>query len=119
MDIYNAESINSHGTDYISDMYNPPSIMVLCHTSFGDSTRTLYEVGKEYKLTPTVIGPCEANDYKECIFCWVSSSYGYGCRFAIVSNIYINGKPNWTHFSDYFVCPITRDRNEKLKEIGI
>lgn len=121
LDIYNSENIRSLS----GDMYNPPSIMILCHTSLGDlndKDGRFYEAGKEYRLQPEVVEPKKNTDYKECILCWISMSEGFGGRFAIVGNIYVDGevcKPNWPNFLDYFVCPIARERTNKLEEIGI
>ena len=102
LDIYNSENIKSLSTD----IYNPTSVLVLCHTTFLD-----YKSGEEYKLTPEV--------YDDCILCWINSSPGFGNRFAIVGNIELDSEPIWVNFLNYFVCPIARERNEKLKEIGI
>ncbi len=45
--------------------------------------------------------------------------YYYGERFAVKGNIYHDGEPRWSHFTDYFVCTIQRERDNKLTEIGI
>jgi hypothetical protein len=110
LDIYNSENIKSLS----SDIYKPPSLLVLCHTTFLD-----YKAGEEYKLTPEVVAPKKDTNNKECILCWINSNPGFGSRFSIVGNIYNEDKPLWVNFLDYFVCPVARERNEKLKEIGI
>jgi len=118
MNIYNSESIRSLS----GDMFNLPSIMVLCHTSFGDPNDELgrfYKAGKEYRLQPNVVEPKKDTDYKECILCWINSSEAFGNRFAIVGNIYHNDKPIWKNFLEHFVCPIERERTNKLEQIGI
>ena len=61
---------------------------------------------------------------QECILCWMSFNdyyyyYYYVERFAVKGNIYHDGEPRWSHFTDYFVCPIQRERDNKLTEIGI
>ena len=118
MNIYNSESIRSLS----GDMFNPPYIMVLCHTSLGDPNDELgrfYKAGKEYRLRPEVVEPNKDTNYKECILCWINMSKGFGGRFAIVGNIYIDGEPIWENFLEHFVCPIKRERTNKLEDIGI
>jgi len=104
------------------DIYNHPTdakskeVTVLCHTSLGDPLDEhgrFFLKGKEYKLTT------EIRNNQEYILCWISFNEGYGERFAIKGNVYHDGEPRWSHFTDYFVCPIQRERDNKLNEIGI
>lgn len=123
------------------DIYNQPAktVTVLCHTSLGDTNDKhgrFYLKGNEYKLSTEITTPYRLSDgpdtnNQECILCWISFndekfSFGidinyhyYGERFAVKGNIYHKGEPYWPHFTDYFVCPIQRERDNKLTEIGI
>ena len=111
------------------DIYNQPKkiITVLCHTSLGDPSDKqgrFFVKGNEYKLTteittPHILTKDPDTKSKECILCWISFNNVYGERFAVKGNIYHDGEPRWSHFTEYFVCPIQRERDNKLNEIGI
>ena len=107
------------------DIYNKPkkSVMVLCHTSFGDPMDKhgrYFEKGKEYRLNTEVVNPTKDTNYQECILCWMEFNEGYGSRFAVKGNIYdSDGKPYWPDFKKLFVCPIIHNRDEKLQSLGI
>ncbi len=122
------------------DIYNKPEkiITVLCHTSFGDPNDPLnrfYLKGNEYKMSTEIT--TDTNN-QECILCWINFKNVYGVRmkhilvikyykslfsnmrrFAVKGNIYHEGEPRWPHFTEYFVCPIQRERDNKLNQIGI
>ena len=106
------------------DIYNAPekTVMVMCHTAMGDTIDQhgrYYEVGKEYKMSTEIIKPSADTNNQECILCWINHSVGYGSRFAVKGNIYRYDEPYWPDFKDYFFCPVSRVRDEKLVEIGI
>ncbi len=116
------------------DIYNAPekTVMVMCHTSMGDTIDQhgrYYEVGKEYKMTTSIVEPKEDTNNQECIashslhpqsiLCWINHSEGYGSQFAVKGNVYRYDEPYWPDFKDYFFCPFARVRDEKLVEIGI
>ena len=120
------------------DIYNQPekTINVLCHTSLGDPLDEhgrFFTKGNEYKMTTEITTPYRLTNgpdtnNQECtasgslhssILCWINFNETYGERFAVKGNIYHNGEPRWSHFTDYFVCPIQRERDNKLNEIGI
>lgn len=107
------------------DIYNLPckTVNVLCHTTLGDTNDKLgrfFLKGKEYKLVTEKVNPSQDTKWEDCILCWVNQTDGFGSRFAVKGNIYqYNDKTYWPHFSDYFVCPIQRERDNKLTEIGI
>lgn len=112
------------------DIYNQPAktVTVLCHTSLGDPLEDIqgrfFTKGNEYKLSTEITTPYRLSDgpdtnNQECILCWISFNDYYGERFAVKGNIYHDGEPRWSHFTDYFVCPIQRERDNKLTEIGI
>lgn len=107
------------------DIYNQPAktVTVLYHTTLGDPLDLqgrFFTKGKEYKLSTEITTPYRLSDgpdtnNQECILC---NDY-YGDRFAVKGNIYHDGEPRWSHFTDYFVCPIQRERDNKLNQIGI
>ena len=99
------------------DIYNKPEkiITVLCHTSLG-GTDEFYLKGNEYKMSTEIT--TDTNN-QECILCWINFKNVYGERFAVKGNIYHEGEPRWPHFTEYFVCPIQRERDNKLNQIGI
>ena len=106
------------------DIYNKPekTITILCHTTLGDTNDPLgrfYLKGNEYKMNTEVTSVSPNTNNQECILCWIDQTKGFGSRFAIKGNIYHDGKPYWPHFTEYFVCPIQRERNNKLNQIGI
>jgi len=106
------------------DIYNPPtkSINVLCHTSLGDPNDPngrFYLKDNEYLLGTEIVTPKQDTNWEDCILCWINQTESFGSRFAIKGNIYLNGEPIWSHFTDYFVCPVQRERDNKLTEIGI
>jgi hypothetical protein len=111
------------------DIYNKPekTITILCHTSLGDPLDEhgrFFTKGNEYKLSTEITTPYKLSDgpdtnNQECILCWISFNDYYGDRFAVKGNIYHDGEPRWSNFTDYFVCPIQRERDNKLTEIGI
>lgn len=127
------------------DIYNQPAktVTVLCHTSLGDildEHGRFYLKGTEYKLSTEIVTPRQDTKWEDCILCWINQTEGYGSRFAVKGNIYDTfgdfrqrferekkqmedsgefGEPYWPHFTDYFVCPIQRERDNKLTEIGI
>lgn len=97
------------------DIYNQPTkeVTVLCHTSLGDPLDEhgrFFLKGNEYKMSTEVSSPYT-------ILCWISFNETYGERFAVKGNIYHDGEPRWSHFTDYFVCPIQRERDNKLNEL--
>jgi len=95
---------------------------LLCHTTLGDTNDPLgrfYLKGNEYKMNTEVTSVSPDTNNQECILCWIDQTKGFGSRFAIKGNIYHDGKPYWPHFTEYFVCPIQRERDSKLNEIGI
>ena len=110
------------------DIYNQPTkeVTVLCHTPLGDPLDLhgrFFVKGNEYKMNTEIrthrLTKDPDTNNQECILCWISFNEGYGERFAIKGNIYHNDKPYWPHFTEYFVCPIQRERDNKLNEIGI
>ena len=111
------------------DIYNKPAktLSVLCHTTLGDPNDPLgrfFTKGNEYKMSTEVSTPHRLTkdpdtNNQECILCWISFNETYGERFAIKGNIYNDGEPRWPHFTEYFVCPIQRERDSKLNQIGI
>ena len=106
------------------DIYNEPTktITVLCHTSLGDTNDKhgrFYLKGNEYKLGTEIIRVSEDTNWEDCILCWIDQTKGFGSRFAVKGNIYHKGEPYWPHFTECFVCPIQRDRENKLNQIGI
>ena len=118
------------------DIYNQPAktVTVLCHTSLGDpldEKGRFFTKGNEYKLSTEITTPSKwlfwmhrlsdgpDTNNQECILCWISFNDYYGERFAVKGNIYHDGEPRWSHFTDYFVCPIQRERDNKLTEIGV
>ena len=109
----------------MTDIYRAPkkSVMVMCHTSMGDPSDEhgrYFEAGKEYRMGTEIVSPCKDTNYQECILCWISFNEGYGSRFAVKGNIYdSDGKAYWPDFKRIFECPAAREREEKLKELGI
>lgn len=107
------------------DIYNKPpkTISVLCHTTLGDLNDPLgrfYLKGNEYKMGTEIHRVSEDTKNQECILCWINQTEGFGSRFAVKGNVYGTfDKPYWTHFTEYFVCPIQRERDSKLNKIGI
>ena len=107
------------------DIYNQPAktVTVLCHTTLGDTNDPkgrFYLKGNEYKLGTEITRVSEDTKWEDCILCWINQTEGFGSRFAVKGNVYdIFDKPYWPHFTDYFVCPIQRERDNKLTEIGI
>lgn len=106
------------------DIYNAPrkTIMVMCHTSNGDHLDIdgrFYEKGKEYRMSTEIIKPTPDTNNQECILCWIDFNEFFGNRFAVKGNVYHKGEPYWPDFRDYFVCPLARERNDKLERLGI
>jgi hypothetical protein len=100
-----------------NDIYSPPKkkLMVMCHTQFGDPNDPLGRFshpGMEYEI--------ETEPSGDRILCWVNFSENFGSRFAITGNVYdVDPKGYWPNLLDYFECPLQRERNKRLKEIGI
>jgi hypothetical protein len=106
------------------NIYQAPkkSVMVLCHTALGnpnDDYGRYFEPGKEYLLGTEISGPKEDTNWEDCILCWISFNEGFGSRFAVKGNIYHSGNPIWSHFTDYFYCPVAMAREEKLNQLEI
>lgn len=109
----------------MTDIYNAPekTVMVMCHTSMGDKIDKhgrYFEAGKEYRMVTEIVNPCKDTNYQDCILCWIEFNKGYGSRFAVKGNIYNSDRePYWPDFKRIFECPSTRERDEKLKELGL
>ena len=109
----------------MTDIYSAPekSVMVTCHTSMGypsDKRGRYFEAGKEYRMVTEIVNPSKVTNYQDCILCWISFNEGYGSRFAVKGNIYnSDGKAYWPDFKRIFECPFARERDEKLKELGL
>jgi hypothetical protein len=117
------------------DIYNnpPKTVTVLCHTSAGDDDNEYFIKGNEYELSTEYTRISEDTNNQECILCWVHlsnipeshSNNRTGARFTVKGNEYRDAKelgerePYYSHFTKYFVCPIQRDRDNKLNQIGI
>lgn len=109
-------------TSTAKDIYNKPikSVKVLCHTSLGDQNDELgrfYLKGNEYEMNTEVHSAAEDTNNEECILCWLSQNSRFGSRFAVKGNIYDMGEAYWPHFTEYFECPLERERDNKLKQI--
>ncbi len=106
------------------DIYKlpPKKVTVLCHTSCTLGEQSFIK-GNEYTLHTEDHG--YVDNKNECILCWIESTNIFGARFAVKGNVYIQHGDYYTesniynHFTDYFVCPIKRERDNKLTEIGI
>ena len=109
----------------MTDIYSAPkkSVMVMCHTSMGDPSDKhgrYFEEGKEYSMGTEIIKPSKDTNYQECILCRIDFNDGFGTRFAVKGNVYdSDGKEYWPDFKKIFECPVAREREEKLKKIGI
>lgn len=94
---------------------------LLCHTSLGDPFDVhgrYYEKGKKYIATLEPRGICgKDSNYEVFTSMWVHHNNKFGGRFAVVGNIYDNGKPYWDDFRKYFYCPIEKERKDKILRI--
>jgi hypothetical protein len=106
------------------DIYNLPckTIKVLCHTTLVDPNDPyviFYLKGNEYTLATESHIIRQDTKWEECILCWINQTetemYYFGSRFVVKGNVY----GQFPHFTDYFVCPIQRERDNKLNMIGI
>ena len=58
-----------------------------------------------------------SSNNQECILCWINFNDKFGSRFSVKGNIYRLGEPYWPHFTKYFICPIERNRDNKINKI--
>ena len=99
------------------------SIILLCHTALGDPTDPhgrYFEVGKEYSADIETVNIGFDTKFSPCVLLWINFNSGYGSRFTMVGNIYHhhhyeNGY--WDHFTKYFACPVSRDRDNIIGDI--
>lgn len=85
---------------------------LICHTSVGDPTDKhgrYFESGKTYKA---YLEPVD-----NATLMWVNFNEGFGNRFAVVNNIFHDGKPYWDDFKSVFYCPIEIERKNKINKI--
>ncbi len=94
-----------------------------CHTQLGDindKDGRFYLPGKVYKAKLEPIVTSNNTNNQPCTLVWVEMSDKFdkfGSRFAIVGNIYQQGKPYWDAFTKYFECPSIEKRDEKITQI--
>lgn len=93
---------------------------LLCKKSLGnknDLYGRFFERGKKYNAKLEIINICKDTNYKPCTLMWVNFNSGFGNRFAVVGNIYLNNKAHWGNFKDFFHCPLELNRLNKIKTL--